>query len=111
MIFFKTEKIIIYILRIYFIRKNRSPQKGLICIYPILGVTDLSSFREYFGFKSKDGNINIEGHFDFEKINKKHLTSRPLMGIMLSFPRTEQNLDAVSVEWDANPVFQDQEAI
>ena len=95
----------------YFIRKNRSPQKGLICIYPILGVTDLSSFREYFGFKSKDGNINIEGHFDFEKINKKHLTSRPLMGIMLSFPRTEQNLDAVSVEWDANPVFQDQEAI
>ena len=33
------------------------------------------------------------------------------MGIMLSFPRTEQNLDAVSVEWDANPVFQDQEAI
>jgi len=93
----------------YFIRKNRSPRRGLICIYPVLGITDLLSFREYFGFKSKDGKINIEGHFDLKKIRKDHLTNNPLMAIMLSFPRTEQKLDEVSVEWEANPVFQDQD--
>lgn len=87
------------------IRHKRDPRRGLICIYPILGITDLKSYREYKGHK---GSV---GHGDFKKIKTENKSETPLIGVMLSFPRTLQPFENVSTEWMVNSVYQEQEQI
>ena len=84
-------------------RFHRSEKKGLLNIYPILGVTNLSSYRKYKGYKDDKGK-KIEGHGDISKIDPKHLTKYPLVGFQLSFPISKLGEDA-SIEYMVNSIY------
>ena len=84
-------------------RYYRSEKKGLLNIYPILGVTNLSSYRKYKGYKDDNGN-KIEGHGDLSKIDPKHLTKYPLIGFQLSFPVSKLG-DKAAIEYMVNSIY------
>ena len=84
-------------------RFHRSEKKGLLNIYPILGVTNLSSYRKYKGYKDDNGK-KIEGHGDISKIDPKHLTKNPLIGFQLSFPVSKMG-DKASIEYMVNSIY------
>ena len=84
-------------------RFHRSEKKGLLNIYPILGVTNLSSYRKYKGHKDDNGK-KIEGHGDISKIDPKHLTKHPLIGFQLSFPISKMG-DKASIEYMVNSIY------
>jgi hypothetical protein len=84
-------------------RFHRSEKKGLLNIYPILGVTNLSSYRKYKGYKDDNGK-KIEGHGDISKIDPKHLTKYPLIGFQLSFPISKMG-DKASIEYMVNSIY------
>ena len=84
-------------------RFHRSEKKGLLNIYPILGVTNLSSYRKYKGYKDDYGK-RIEGHGDISKIDPKHLTKYPLIGFQLSFPVSKMG-EKASIEYMVNSIY------
>ena len=84
-------------------RFHRSEKKGLLNIYPILGVTNLSSYRMYKGYRDDEGK-NIPGHGDVNKIDPNHLTKNPLIGFQLSFPVTKMG-DKASIEYMVNSIY------
>ena len=84
-------------------RFHRSEKKGLLNIYPILGVTNLSSYRKYKGYKDDNGK-KIEGHGDISKIDPNHLTKHPLIGFQLSFPISKMG-DKASIEYMVNSIY------
>jgi hypothetical protein len=84
-------------------RFHRSEKKGLLNIYPILGVTNLSSYRKYKGYRDDEGK-NIPGHGDVNKIDPNHLTKNPLIGFQLSFPVTKMG-DKASIEYMVNSIY------
>jgi hypothetical protein len=88
-------------------RYHRSEKRGLLNLYPILGVTNLSSYKKYKGYKDSNENI-IEGHHDIKKIDPNHLTNNPLMGFQLSFPTSKMG-DKAAVEYMVNSVYSDSE--
>ncbi len=95
-----------------FARYHRSEKVGLLNLYPILGVTNLSSYRKFRGYKKKDekGVViqNIEGHKDINKIDPEHITKYPLIGFQLSFPFSKMGHRA-AVEYRVNSVYADHE--
>ena len=84
-------------------RYHRSEKRGLLNIYPILGVTNLSSYKKYKGYKDNNGN-SIEGHRDIKKIDPKHLTDYPLIGFQLSFPVSKMG-EKASIEYMVNSIY------
>ena len=90
-------------------RYHRSEKRGLLNIYPILGVTNLSSYKKYKGYKDSNDN-KIEGHHEIEKIDPNHLTKHPLIGFQLSFPISKMG-DRASIEYMVNSVYSDSELV
>ncbi|MDA8845119.1 Z1 domain-containing protein [Candidatus Pelagibacter bacterium] len=90
-------------------RYHRSEKRGLLNIYPILGVTNLSSYKKYKGYKDSNDN-KIEGHHDIEKIDPDHLTKQPLIGFQLSFPISKMG-DRACIEYMVNSVYSDSELV
>lgn len=84
-------------------RYHRSEKRGLLNLYPILGVTNLSSYKKYKGYKDTNGK-SIEGHHDIKKIDPKHLTNHPLIGFQLSFPVSKMG-DKASIEYMVNSIY------
>ena len=90
-------------------RYHRSEKRGLLNIYPILGVTSLSSYKKYKGYKDNNDN-KIEGHHEIEKIDPNHLTKHPLIGFQLSFTISKMG-DRASIEYMVNSVYSDSELV
>ena len=90
-------------------RYHRSEKRGLLNLYPILGFTNLSSYRSYKGYKDKNKN-NIKGHYDIKKIDPNHLTTQPLIGFQLSFPFSKMG-DQACVEYMVNTVYSESEFV
>ena len=84
-------------------RYHRTEKRGLLNLYPILGVTNLSSYKKYKGYKDSKGN-SIEGHHDIKKIDPNHLTEHPLIGFQLSFPVSKMGEQA-SIEYMVNSIY------
>ena len=84
-------------------RYHRTEKRGLLNLYPILGVTNLSSYKKYKGYKDSKGN-SIEGHHDIKKIDPNHLTKHPLIGFQLSFPVSKMG-DKASIEYMVNSIY------
>ena len=63
-------------------RYHRSEKRGLLNIYPILGIKNLGSFTKF-----KD-------HKDITKIDPEHLTKHPLIGFQISFPHSKMGDNA-----------------
>ena len=84
-------------------RYHRTEKRGLLNLYPILGVTNLSSYKKYKGYKDSKGN-SIEGHHDIKKIDPNHLTKHPLIGFQLSFPVSKMGEEA-SIEYMVNSIY------
>jgi hypothetical protein len=105
----KTEEKTILQARRQLARYHRSEKRGLLNLYPILGVTNLSSYKKYKGHKDNNGNT-IEGHHDINKIDPNHLTKKPLIGFQLSFPTSKMG-DKAAVEYMVNSVYSDNEFI
>jgi hypothetical protein len=87
-------------------RYHRNEKRGLLNLYPILGFTNLSSYRNYKGHKPK----NIKGHYDIKKIDPNHLTTQPLIGFQLSFPFSKMG-DQACVEYMVNTVYSESEFV
>ena len=105
----KTEEKTILQARRQLARYHRSEKRGLLNIYPILGVTNLSSYKKYKGYKDSNEN-SIEGHHDIKKIDPKHLTNHPLIGFQLSFPISKMG-DRACIEYMVNSVYSDSELV
>ena len=90
-------------------RYHRSEKRGLLNLYPILGITNLSSYKKYKGYKDNSEN-SIEGHHDIKKIDPKHLTNHPLIGFQLSFPTSKMGEEA-AVEYMVNSVYSQSEFV
>ena len=90
-------------------RYHRSEKRGLLNLYPILGITNLSSYKKYKGYKDNSEN-SIEGHHDIKKIDPKHLTNHPLIGFQLSFPTSKMG-DKAAVEYMVNSVYSQSEFV
>ena len=84
-------------------RYHRSEKRGLLNLYPILGVTNLSSYKKYKGYKDSKGN-SVEGHHDVKKIDPNHLTKHPLIGFQLSFPVSKMG-DKAAIEYMVNSIY------
>ena len=84
-------------------RYHRTEKRGLLNLYPILGVTNLSSYKKYKGYKDNKGN-SIEGHHDIKKIDPNHLTKHPLIGFQLSFPVSKMG-EKASIEYMVNSIY------
>ena len=84
-------------------RYHRTEKRGLLNLYPILGVTNLSSYKKYKGYKDSKGN-SIEGHHDIKKIDPNHLTKHPLIGFQLSFPVSKMG-EKASIEYMVNSIY------
>ena len=84
-------------------RYHRSEKRGLLNLYPILGVTNLSSYKKYKGYKNSKGN-SVEGHHDVKKIDPNHLTKHPLIGFQLSFPVSKMG-DKAAIEYMVNSIY------
>lgn len=94
-----------------FARYHRSEKVGLLNIYPILGVTNLSSYRKFNGYKKVENEVvkeKIDGHKDINKIDPNHLTKHPLIGFQLSFPFSKMGHRA-AVEYRVNSVYAEHE--
>ena len=94
-----------------FARYHRSEKVGLLNIYPILGVTNLSSYRKFNGYKKVENEVvkeKIDGHKDINKIDPNHLTKQPLIGFQLSFPFSKMGHRA-AVEYRVNSVYAEHE--
>jgi hypothetical protein len=98
-----------------FARYHRSEKRGLLNLYPILGVTNLFSYKKFKGYKNcntacekKCNKHYVQGHNDINKINPEHLTKYPLIGFQLSFPFSKMGYKA-AVEYRVNSVYSDHE--
>ena len=98
-----------------FARYHRSEKKGLLNIYPIFGITNLSSYKKFKGYKNcnKDCEKNckdhfVEGHKDINKIDPNHITKHPLIGFQISFPFSKMG-DKAAVEYRVNSVYSEHE--
>jgi len=98
-----------------FARYHRSEKRGLLNLYPIFGITNLSSYKKFRGYKNCNKDCEkgckkhyIEGHNDINKISSEHLTKYPLMGFQLSFPFSKMGHKA-AVEYRVNSVYADHE--
>ena len=63
-----------------FARYHRSEKRGLLNLYPILGIKNLSSFKKFKGYKNCKSDCEknckkhvVKGHNDINKIDKDHL--------------------------------------
>ena len=97
-------------------RYHRSEKRGLLNLYPILGITNLSSYRKFRGYKNCKKNVCekgckkhfVEGHKDINKIDPSHLTKQPLMGFQISFPNSKLG-ERAAVEYAVNSVYAEHE--
>ena len=98
-----------------FARYHRSEKRGLLNLYPILGIKNLSSFKKFKGYKNCKSDCEknckkhvVKGHNDINKIDKDHLTKYPLMGFQISFPYSRMG-DKAAVEYRVNSVYAEHE--
>ena len=98
-----------------FARYHRSEKRGLLNLYPILGIKNLSSFKKFKGYKNCKSDCEknckkhvVKGHNDINKIDKDHLTKYPLMGFQISFPFSRMG-DKAAVEYRVNSVYAEHE--
>ncbi len=78
------------------VRQYRSPKRGLLNIYPIYGIKNYSAYQKY-----SQGNI----------ITPADITSKPLIAIYLSLPRTNLSTEQASIEYRVNTIYAEQERI
>jgi hypothetical protein len=78
------------------VRQYRSPKRGLLNIYPIYGIKNYSAYQKY-----SQGNIILPAD----------ITSKPLIAIYLSLPRTNLSTEQASIEYRVNTIYAEQERI
>jgi hypothetical protein len=78
------------------VRQYRSPKRGLLNIYPIYGIKDYSAYEKF----SETNNISAED-----------VTSKPLIAIYLSLPKTKLSTEQSSIEYRVNTIYAEQERI
>ena len=99
-------------------RYHRSEKRGLINLYPIFGITNLSSYRKFRGYKNCKKNVCekdckkhiVEGHKDINKIEPEHITKKPLISFQISFPNSKLG-ERAAVKYAVNSIYAEHEFI